>query len=918
MRTDQITACASARLTGAKLRQGTSSVLALLAGAPLLLAPLPALAQDGGDVGDIVVTGTRISGFSAPTPVTSLGEAELQVKAASTMSELLDDVPQLRINQNIGKSSEPVGFSTVDLRGLGSQRTLVLVDGRRLGVTDPQGNIDTNIVPVALISNIEIVTGGASAAYGSDAVAGVVNFRLNHRLEGLRADVSYGQTIHDDFERPSLSLAWGGGFLDGRAHVVVAGDYMQNSGQTMQSARDWGANRTALLTNPAYTPTNGQPRLLISDNSTFSLMTPGGVMARAPGLALAQQLGFAPGQGVQFDASGNPIPFNYGTNIGGVFMTGGDGGSFIDDGNLFPELDRLSLYGRVSFDITPNITAFTDIMYSRLDVLSDLTPNYDNGTLTIRADNAYLPTSVQTAMTNASMASFLFGRQIMEDGPSIFDNRTEVLRWTLGLEGSFNGWSWDVSAQIGRNTYESASQNNRIQARWFNSVDAVIDPVSGQAVCRATLANPGANDTTDPYRDIRDCVPVNLFGAGSVSPAARAYYTGTSTYEAEMSQEVFAANVAGEPFSTWAGPVALAFGAEHRREETVQTADVDSELRRWRSINTQGFSGEYEVTEAYAEVVVPIAVDAPFARNLDLNGAIRYTDYSTSGGVTTWKVGVNYTPVDDIRVRGTVSRDIRAPNNYELFSRGNQVINAIIDPRDNIQRQTQQVTSGNPNLNPEEADTQTIGVVYQPGWIPGLRASIDYYQIEINGAISTVSPQNIVDFCHQGQTQFCQGVIRDPVSDLITRVNITPFNADSLETSGIDFELAYSFDAFGGEMTLRGLANQVFELVTSSNGVANDYVGLAGVSAPPQGVPEWRYNLDASYRAGPFTLGASYRYIGGGKFDTRFNRTVLDIADNDIDGIGYVDLSASFALNSSVEFYGRVENLFDEDPPIAP
>lgn len=914
---------------------GATSLVAILAGAPILFAPIPASAQtappanaaaeeapdtaEATDAAEVIVTGTRISGFTTPTPVTSLSSAQLEDKAVSTVSELLDDVPQLRINQNIGKSSEPIGFSAVDLRSLGAQRSLVLLDSRRVGITDPQGTIDTNIVPVALLSSIEIVTGGASAAYGSDAVAGVVNFRLDHNLEGFKADVSYGQTRYDDYRRPAVSFAWGHGFLDGRLHVTAAGDYVRNSGQTAQSSRDWGDDETALLTNPAYTPTNGQPRLLIVDNSRFTQMTPGGALARTPGLALAAQLGFPAGTGVQFDATGQPIPFHYGTNIGGVFMTGGDGGSYQDEGNLQPELERYSAYGRVSYEVTPSVTVFTDVLYARLDVTSDLAPNYDNGTITIRNDNAFLPANVRTAMAAANLTSFAYGRQILEDGDSIFNNTTDVLRWVVGLEGQAGGWSWDVSAQIGRDEYASDNLNNRIQTRWLAGIDSVANPATGQPICRSLLNNPNPTDAQDPYRDIRDCVPIDPFGAGSVTAAAQAYYLGVSSYRSEQNQDVVAANMQGKPFSTWAGDVSLAFGAEYRREETVLTADEDSALRRWRSINTQPFEGEYDVKEGYLEFVAPLAADAPLARNLDVNGAVRYTDYSTSGGVTTWKAGVNYSPIDDVRLRGTVSRDIRAPNNYELFSRGNQVINAIIDPRDNIQRQTTQITSGNPNLVPEEADTQTVGVIFQPHWLEGLKASIDYYQIKIDGAISTITPQNIVDFCEAGQTLFCSGVVRDPVSGLITRVNITPFNADSLETSGVDFELEYRLDLpNGADVTLRGLANYVAELVTTSSGVSNDYVGLAGLSPPPTGVPQWRYNLDALYSSGPMRFGVTYRYIDGGKFDTRFNRTVLDLADNTIDGIGYVDLNASYELNSSVALYGRVENLFDEDPPIAP
>ena len=867
----------------------------------------------------ITVTGTRISGFNAPTPVMTVSRSELEFKAISTVSEMLNEVPQLRVNQNIGKSSEPVGGSNADLRGLGTQRTLLLIDGRRVAFTDPAGTIDTNIVPVALISNVEIVTGGASAAYGSDAVAGVVNFVLDKSFKGLKLDASYGQTVYDDHHRPTVNAAYGAKLFDNRLHLTVAGDYMHNDGQTAQASRPWGRNKTALLTNPAYTPTNGQPRLLIANNSRFTQMTAGGVLTRATGLAIAQRLGFPAGTGVQFDTNGNPIPFIYGTNIGGTFMTGGDGASLVDEGNILPEIKRLTGYGSVRFDWTDNLAVFADFLYSKVDVLSDLSPNRDDAGFTVRNDNAFLPTSVRTAMGAAGLTAIAVGRMNFEDQTSLFDNTTQVRRFTFGVEGSFGtGWRWDASGQISRNSYESVSYYNRINNRWTTGLDSVIDPTTGQPICRALLNTPNPTDAQDPDRAIRVCVPINAFGAGAINERALAYYRGTSWTRSHQEQDVFAANVSGSPFATGAGDVKLAAGVEYRRERTELTSDVDSTLRRWRSINAQPFTGEFNVKEGYAEIVVPLANGSRFADSFDFNGAVRYTDYSLSGGVTTWKAGLSYSPFPDLRFRGTLSRDIRAPNNYELFSHGNQVINAIIDPRTNTSRPTVNITSGNRDLEPENADTFTAGAVFQPAGLPGFRASIDYYSISIKKAVATVTPQNIVDYCHAGRTEFCSGVTRDAATGLITQVNVIPFNADSLKTSGVDVELQYRLNIGSGALNLRGLANYAIELSTTSNGVTNDYVGLAGIAPPPQGLPQWRVNFDASYAIGDFRLGVGYRYIDGGKFDTRFNTTVLDLADNTVPGRSYVDLSASYKLTSKVELYGRVENLFDADPPITP
>lgn len=866
----------------------------------------------------ITVTGTRISGFTAPTPVTSLSQADLEAKAVGTVSELLDDVPQLRINQNIGKSSEPVGASNVDLRGLGTQRTLLLIDGRRVAFTDPAGTIDTNIVPIALISNVEIVTGGASAAYGSDAVAGVVNFLLDKNLKGFKLDTSYGVSIYDDHRRPLVSAAYGVGLMDDRLHLTFAADYMHNDGQTAQGTRPWGNDKTALLTNPAYTRTNGQPRLLIANNSRFVQMTAGGVLTRAVGLQIAQQLGFPTGTGVQFGPGGTVLPFNYGTNIGGTFMTGGDGASLVDEGNILPEIERITGYGGLRYELSDDIEFFADFLYSRVNVRSDLSPNRDDAGFVIRGDNAYLPSSVRAAMAAAGLASITVGRMNFEDQTSVFDNATDVKRWTFGFNGSFGGgWHWDVSGQIGRNAYESISRYNRITNRWTLGLDAVVNPATGQPICRALLNTPQPTAAQDPYGDIRNCVPINPFGAGSIDQAALDYYRGTSWTRSRQEQDVFAANLSGSPFKTWAGDVKFAVGAEYRREKTKLTADADSALRRWRSINSQPFSGEFTVKEGYAEVVVPLANGTAWADNLDVNAAVRYTDYELSGGVTTWKVGTSYSPIPDLRIRATLSRDIRAPNNYELFQRGNQVISAIIDPRTNTSRPTLQITSGNSALKPERADTLTAGAIFQPSFLPGFRAAVDYYRIAIKQAISTIAPQSIVDYCEQGRTEFCAGVIRD-AAQRITQVNVIPFNADSMKTSGVDIELQYRFNLGSGQLNLRGLANYVAEISTTSNGITNDYVGLAGIAPPPAGLPRWRFNVDANYAAGPWKLGLGYRYIGGGKFDTRFNVTTLDLIDNTVSGRGYVDVNAAYALSSTFELYGRVENLLNIHPPITP
>jgi len=887
---------------------------------PLLAVATPAAAQVAkpaadaaesekrfDDTREITVTGSRLrTGFTAPTPVTAIGDAQIESRALNTVAELSYEIPQLRINQNIGRSSEPVGQNVADLRALGGARTLLLLDGRRLAATSPFGGIDTNIFPVSLINGVEVVTGGASAAYGSDAVAGVINFSIDKAFEGLKLDASYGQSKYDDVHRPVLSGAIGKSFLDDRLHVTVAGDFFRNTGQTRVASRPWGRGNPVLFNNLGYTPTNGQTKNFIANGATFSRMTFGGLIV-APSTS--------PLYGIQFGPNGTPQPFNYGSQVNTVFQLGGQGDTIEGDGNILPHITRYSGYGRLSYDASDSLSLWSEILWSRVEVESDLAPNYDSGTLTIRRDNAYLPASIRNIMTANNIAQFSFGRMNLEDGYSQNNSVTRAMRYAAGAEGKFgDGWTWDAYAQRSDNRFRQESVNNRIQANWFAGVDSVISPVTGQPVCRINADAITTNDNAA-------CAPINVFGAGSINQAALDWYRGTSFYDAKMSQNVAGLNVAGAPFSTWAGEVSLAFGGEYRREKINSVSDAVSMVSGWRSINQQPFSGSLNVKEVYAEVGVPLARDVPFAKSLELNGAIRYADYSSSGGVTTWKVGVNYSPISDIRFRGTISRDIRAANVNELFAGRNQVINTIIDPRDNVANFVTQLTGGNPALDPEKADTKAVGVVLQPSFAPGLSISLDYYSIKIKDAITSVPAQTIVDNCLKlGIDSFCPFVELDGAGE-ISRVTATLINTQTVKTSGVDFEAAYRrpVEWFETEGTIgaRLLVTYVRDLELTTSGVTIDYVG--DLATDYSGQPRWKANFDLTYTGGPLKLGAYVRYIGNGKYRSFYVDDVdLPADQNHVKGRAYIDLSGAYKITDSIELYGKIDNLLNKAPPIIP
>jgi len=882
------------------LRSGTSLLCIAAAAVPAYAQATETAAPPSAvPPGDIVVTGTRLTNFAAPTPVTAITKQDLDAKAARTVTDLMADIPALRYNQNSGQVSAPIGASNLDLRALGPARTLLLVDGRRFAATDPSGLVDVNVIPAVLINKIEIVTGGASAAYGSDAVSGVVNITLETKLDGIKGNVQYGETTYGDHRQPAASLAVGKSFLDGRFHVLAAGDYFHNSGQLDQSTRKWGSQNYAVLTNPAYTATNGQPQRLILPGSTTSQLTDGGVISIATGNAIPAL------KGLQFGPGGTVIPFTYGTNLGASFMTGGSGATPMLGANITPRYTRYTGFGKASFDVTDTTTIYADILWSRSKAFADQLPNPDAGTLVIKRDNFYLPAAIRALIPANGTISI--GRINNEDG--VFNTQTiaTTRRYGFGIDGGFGAnWKWSASAQLSRNSYARDDNHNRVAQRFLNAVDAVAGP-NGSAVCRINADAISTND--DPA-----CVPANVFGAGSISQASVAYYAGTSSSRASQHQDYYSVGLSGSPLALPAGEVRVAAGGEYRKESVVQTSDPISQAGGWRQINTQALSGSYNVKEAYAEVGLPLLKDSPLGRNLDIDGAVRFTDYSNSGSVTTWKVGANYTPVTGLRFRGTVSRDIRAPNVNELYSGQAQGIPIIIDPVTTRSAATTVLTGGNPALTPEKARTYTAGIILEPSFMPRFHLSVDYYRVSMKNAIISLQGQQVVDGCYTlGQTGLCSAITRDAGNN-ITRIQATFLNAAVLKTDGVDIEAAYSYPLGNGTLNARLLANYVGKLFNSSIGQ------LAGTTGQTSGIPHWRGNIRIAYTTSKYGVGALVRYVEGGLFNNLYfeGGGLNSINNNHLGSRVYLDLDARFKLVDRIELFAKINNVFDRDPPIAP
>lgn len=897
----------------------------------------PQPAADKVDTNDIIVTGSRLaaSGLNAPTPVTILSSEALTNANPQSLAQGLTTIPGFRNSaspQSAGTGTSvgnSLGASYVNLRGLGAQRTLTLLDGRRMTPTSFLGTVDIALIPEGLVSRVEVVTGGASAAYGSDAVSGVVNFVLDKSYEGLKGSVQGGISQRSDNANYKAVLTAGTQLFGGRGHLLLNAEYYQNRGIPDYYGRDFAMDGYAIISVPGVTnanksPTN--PRQVIVPNVTVSFATYGGLITNT---IL---------RGTQFLPNNQTAPFAYGTLVGGSTMVGGDGVDAFRDIGLQPKQKRVNAFGRFQYDLTDNLTAYVQGIYGRDQVEFVSGPAGQAGStgqFTIYRENAYLPQNIRDIMATNNIASFNMGRLGRDIGMVTYDNSNRTVQIDAGLTGDFGKtWSYEAYFSHGNNRNKADIYNQVIVTNLYRAADAVVNPATNQIACSSTLTNP--ND---------GCVPINLFGEGTPSQAALDYVTGAALSIQTAKQDLIGFSVRGEALELPYGPLSVAFGGEYRWNSALQTADALSKtvvsnagirgmpaslvgrVGVFERQNPPEFSGKSRVGEAFLEVGVPVLADLPFARKLDLNGAIRYADYDVSGGVTTWKIGAVYEPFDGLRFRGSRSRDIRAPSLLEryLTPSGAGQGGPVTDPFTNtVSTNIQIIVAGNQALAPEKADTTSFGVVYRPSWLPRFGISVDYYKINIGNAISQLfasSPatnaQLLIDQCFAGNASLCDAIVRTNGS--ITAVRNTYFNIASVKASGVDFDIDYTVP-LGGDtrLKLRGLASYLDELSSQlPGGLVIDRAGDNGQSGA--GSPHWTGTAQATLETGPLTLFLQGRYIGSGKIDNTL--TPSDININKVPSVVYADITARLKIETArrpAEFFFTINNLFDRDPPIVP
>jgi len=955
-----------APITGAMKREpflrATVSALALVA----LLTPVCSFAQDAeadpeipdasdqaelGNVGaagagEIVVTGSRLTtGFSAPTPVTVVGAEYLEQRAPANVADAINEAPQFKVSRSDtarGLTDSTQGVqNTLDLRALGDYRTLSLINGRRSVATTFLGTFDTNMIPIGLVERVEVVTGGASAAYGSDAVAGVVNFILRNHMEGLEVSLQQGITDYGDGRSITATLAGGTAFAGGRGHVVLGADYSKSEGIGSLYERPWGQQEVSTVSRGNRPAT--EPAGLVTTGVEPGTSAPGGLI----------QTPLSDGNLYAFDAAGNPYVFDRGT-LYGTNMVGSSANYGYNSLLLSPirvPTERAVVYGRAEYELTDSITAFAEANYGRTNVPRTEIGNYYSGgsastpPLTISGDNPFIPASVRDLLTPAQQGSFTLGR-INTELPYITEQASTLKRGVVGLSGDLgDGWDWEASYQEGRFSQHFV-QGGFVPA----ALQKAVNSCSEAGLSAAQLSQVAAYESLSG----KACVPFNPFGIGANSSAAVDYVNNDQTNVLKTGLRAAAASISGSPVTLWAGDLSVAAGLEYR-DETLSTEPdaLTSSATSFYSVgNMVPYSGERDVKEGFIEVGLPLLRDLPFARSVDLNGAVRRTDYSTSGPVTTWKLGGSWEVVDALRFRLTRSRDIRAPNLQELYFIGgstplDNISNLIpigtvgadgtVNQRTGTSGNTLQSGAGNEALVPEIADTFTAGGVLSLG---RFRASLDYYDIRVAGAIARLGSVSQITQCALGSTMACSAIVFDNSALGIGFVKNQSTNSQTLTVKGWDFEASYNWPqplGLSGVFQSRALVNYAprYRVFNPINNTTTEYAGvLSGTVAFYQ--PKLSGNITLNYSTDSFALGLQVR----GFSELRGNPVIYDASGNiasatvlgpEDDGYSptsptsvsknrypgriYFNPSVQFKVDDQVTLFANVDNLLNTAPP---
>lgn len=922
------------RGAGWKFLTTASMVAVTIAAAPT------AMAQDTDENAEaIIVTGSRIQRTTSSAPVTQVGAEFIKDVGLSSVGDILQTQPSFGIgqgSQTVNHSSADAGSSFADLRSLGAQRTLVLFDSRRrVSGSAVSSAVDLSVVPPSLIESVDVVTGGASAIYGADAVSGVVNLRLKRNIRGFIAGVRAGLTHEGGGNEYEAYIGGGGSFNEDRGSVSVAVGY-NKLGQLASTDRDFTRTPRRLLPNPQDTGLgDGQPAQIELVDFRFANFSRGGTICLPNANGTISRFYAIPG-GIR--------PFQgqiVGTSGCSTYTLGGDGLSTAEQLNLRSGSESISMISNVSYELTDGIKAYLNFDYANTKsvVIGEEVAD-SQSQLIIRRDNPFIPAALAAELDSRGLTQFGVGRSHID-----FGRRTQKReRNTFTIEGGFKGsigetWNWEAFAQHGEFKAATRLENDRINANFFKAVDVVTNPANGQPMCRDTTAT--------------GCVPLNIFGIGVASPQALKYVLHTTLQDLVSKQDVVGGSLGGSLFRLPAGAIKVVAGAEYRKESLNIAVDGLSRQRAlFSGLGTDNLNASFDVKEAYLEGVIPVLRNAPLARSLSIEGAVRVSDYNTIGNTTTWRVGGTWEVTDTLSFRVQRSTSVRAPSLFDLnapetISRAN-----VIDPCSGGLRTITPVraanctalglaptysdprsaesefiySGGNPGLRPEKSKSWTIGSVYK-GELFGNRINltVDYWNIDISGAIQSLNVERIINGCVDATTinnEFCPLVTRDRSNGGITEVRNYAVNLASLTAKGIDYQLSYNIGKMPSVLG-SGNANASISLAGTylikreELGNPNDPKTLTILDGEI-GYPKHRFNVQFKYNDGPVSVALTSRYVGSVKLDVQIPAEYYAPGVNEVKSRLYNDLAVFYDLNDQFRMQIGVRNLFNIVPPNTP
>ncbi|MFN3211595.1 MAG: TonB-dependent receptor domain-containing protein [Henriciella sp.] len=868
----------------------------------------------------IIVTGSRIArtDLLAASPVNTVTAEAFDIAGATNLQDIVNELPSAGVPGLTDTSSNFTlnggGVNFVNLRNLGDERTLVLVNGRRhVGGLAGDPTVDLNMIPSALIERVDIVTGGGSAVYGSEAIAGVVNIIYKDDFEGVETNLRYGESIEGGASETDFNILAGSDFADGRGNAVV---YLgvSDSGQLSASQREISESDA---TNSSFGPFS-------------SFQIPGGGF-----ITLDRDTGL-------FDKD---------------FVNSEDGFDRNAVRLIRVPTDRLQFASNLDYQVNDYVNFFAEASYNQVESYQQLEPTIMGQFISVGSvpdvnmpvDNPFLPDELRAAILAADpdATEVTFRRRFTELGPRTTDQQRQTFRYVAGLEGTapdeWGGFDWEVYYQNGRQTQDRVNGGIANTLNVYNALRTEPDP-----------ANPGEFRCEDEISRSLGCVPVNFFGTGTVDGAALDFIQTTAQTTSRAVQEVFGATITGQAFELPTGSIGYAFGAEYRSEESDFVSDGLAATGLTTGNTSPSVRGYYDVTEYFGEVLVPILSEQPFFHELSFEGAYRVADYSTIGTTDSYKASLLWKPVNDLTFRGGVSTATRAPNIGELFDPGSETFRTFEDPcnfggaggasadglvtyaaqsstvQANCATYTGSATldqgavnirsaggfqAGNPDLTEETAKTKTIGFVYSPSQIPGLNITVDYYDILVEDAIDTFTAQDTVDQCVRQpnfpDNPFCGLIQRDPNTALVLRIDALEINVSELKAEGVDFAVDYTTEIAGIDWYGALIANHTMEdsILPFAGGDIVDDAGEVGS-------PEWSFNTQIVANYDKWRVAWSSRWIDQVNIDNENPSAGPADAGGKIDSFWYHDINVNYEVNETFDVAIGIDNLFDEIPPL--